>query len=171
MRVFGASASPPKEMLWGRRRRYGTFGAFHANRRGAPCRSRTTSTNPPLLLSITPLIAVIEMSQSSWLVAGIVPGLERQPLKKLGSDEQTLLQLLQRWRNEAAQAGRVIKRFDLSALSRRRGEHPFASLEGSRCSARLCVPKIRCQDEARSQDPTRDDDPSALEPLASDARH
>ena len=29
------------------------------------------------------LIAVIELSQSSWLVAGIVPGLERQPLKKL----------------------------------------------------------------------------------------
>jgi hypothetical protein len=27
------------------------------------------------------LIAVIEMSQASWLVAGIVPGLERHPLK------------------------------------------------------------------------------------------
>ena len=27
------------------------------------------------------LIAVIEMSLSSWLVAGIVPGVERQPLK------------------------------------------------------------------------------------------
>ena len=50
------------------------------------------------------VIAVIEMGQASWLVAGIVPGLERQPLKKLGSDEQALLQLLQRWRHEAAQA-------------------------------------------------------------------
>jgi hypothetical protein len=29
------------------------------------------------------LIAVIEMSQSSWLVAAIVPGVERQPLTKL----------------------------------------------------------------------------------------
>ncbi len=28
------------------------------------------------------IIAVIEMSQSSWLVAGIVPGIERHPLKK-----------------------------------------------------------------------------------------
>jgi len=28
-------------------------------------------------------IAVIEMRLSSWLVAGIVPGVERQPLKKL----------------------------------------------------------------------------------------
>src|SRR3981189_181455 len=29
------------------------------------------------------LIAVIEMSLSSWLVAGIVPGIERPPLRKL----------------------------------------------------------------------------------------
>jgi transposase len=56
------------------------------------------------------MIAVIEMGQASWLVAGIVPGLERQPLKKLGSDEQALFQLLRRWRNEAVQAGRTIKR-------------------------------------------------------------
>src|SRR6266436_5504724 len=35
------------------------------------------------------LIAVIEMSLSSWLVAGIVPGIERQPLKKLAVDEST----------------------------------------------------------------------------------
>jgi hypothetical protein len=33
------------------------------------------------------LIAVIEMGQSSWLVAGIVPGVERSPLKKLAVDE------------------------------------------------------------------------------------
>jgi hypothetical protein len=32
-------------------------------------------------------LAVIEMSLSSWLVAGIVPGVERQPLKKLAVDE------------------------------------------------------------------------------------
>ena len=47
------------------------------------------------------LIAVIEMSQSSWLVAGIVPGVERQPLKKLAIDERALLNLLSRWRAEA----------------------------------------------------------------------
>ncbi len=40
------------------------------------------------------LIAVIEMSLSSWLVAGIVPGVERQPLKKLAVDESVLLKLL-----------------------------------------------------------------------------
>jgi len=46
----------------------------------------------------TTLIAVIEMSQSSWLVAGIVPGVERQPLKKIKPDEAQLLALLCRWR-------------------------------------------------------------------------
>jgi transposase len=48
------------------------------------------------------LIVVIELSQSSWLVTGLVPGVERRPLKKLRPDEQTLLRLLQRWQDEAA---------------------------------------------------------------------
>ena len=56
------------------------------------------------------LIAVIEMSLSSWLVAGIVPGVERQPLKKLAVDESALLKLLHRWREEAKKAGRRIER-------------------------------------------------------------
>src|ERR1700720_1503999 len=56
------------------------------------------------------VIAVIELSLSSWLVAGIVPGVERQPLKKLAVDESALLKLLHRWREEAAKAGHRIKR-------------------------------------------------------------
>jgi transposase len=56
------------------------------------------------------IIAVIEMSQAKWLVAGLVPGIEREPLKKLDAHEQALLKLLQRWRQEASQAGRKIKR-------------------------------------------------------------
>ena len=56
------------------------------------------------------LIAVIEMSQSSWLVAGIVPGIDRLPLKKLEPDEEALLRLLHRWRDEAVKAGRTISR-------------------------------------------------------------
>jgi transposase len=56
------------------------------------------------------IIAVIEMSLNSWLVAGIVPGIERHPLKKLSFDEQMLLQLLYRWRDEAVRAGRMITR-------------------------------------------------------------
>jgi transposase len=59
-----------------------------------------------LELDVT-LIAVIEMSLSSWLVAGVVPGVERQPLKKLAVDESALLKLLHRWREEA---GRRIER-------------------------------------------------------------
>ena len=47
------------------------------------------------------LIAVIEMSQSNWLAAGIVPGVECHPLKKPEPDEKALLLLLQRWRKEA----------------------------------------------------------------------
>jgi transposase len=67
------------------------------------------------------LIAVIEMSQSSWLVAGIVPGVERQPLKKLKVDESTLLKLLHRWREEAEKAGHSIKRFSVAFEAGRDG--------------------------------------------------
>src|SRR5215213_408253 len=56
------------------------------------------------------IMAVIEMSQASWLVAGIVPGLERHPLKKLEPSEVELLRLLMRWRAEATQNGRTITR-------------------------------------------------------------
>ena len=56
------------------------------------------------------LVAVIEMSLSTWLVAGIVPGVERHPLKKLDSDPEALFRLLQRWRDEAAKAGRAVSR-------------------------------------------------------------
>jgi transposase len=56
------------------------------------------------------LIAVIEMSQSSWLVAGVVPGIDRQPLKKLDADENALLRLFHRWRDEAEGRGVRIER-------------------------------------------------------------
>jgi len=56
------------------------------------------------------LIVVIEMSQSSWLVAGMVPGVERQPLKKLKPDEDQLMKLMNRWRYEALRAGHAIER-------------------------------------------------------------
>ncbi|MCK1419648.1 MULTISPECIES: hypothetical protein [unclassified Bradyrhizobium] len=55
------------------------------------------------------VIAVIEIGQSSWLVAGIVPGLERDPLKKLSPDQDALLPLLHRWQKEPMQVGRTIK--------------------------------------------------------------
>jgi hypothetical protein len=35
------------------------------------------------------IIAVVELSQSSWLVGGVVPGIERQPRKKAGAEPRT----------------------------------------------------------------------------------
>jgi transposase len=67
------------------------------------------------------LIAVIEMSQSSWLVAGIVPGVERQPLKKLGPDQESLLRLVERWRDEAAKAGCEVTRITVAYEAGRDG--------------------------------------------------
>ena len=67
------------------------------------------------------LIAVIEMSRSTWLVAGIVPGINRQPLKKLAADEATLLELLYRWRDEATKAGRTIDRIAVAYEAGRDG--------------------------------------------------
>jgi transposase len=58
----------------------------------------------------TTLIAAIELSQSSWLVGGLVPGLRRDPRKKLRPGAPALLDLLHRWRDEAIAAGRRIER-------------------------------------------------------------
>ena len=35
------------------------------------------------------IIAVVELSQSSWLVGGVVPGIERQPCKEAGPEPGT----------------------------------------------------------------------------------
>jgi transposase len=56
------------------------------------------------------LVAVIELSLKSWLVAGLVPGVERSPLKKQAPDPDALLALLHRWRGEAVKAGRQVER-------------------------------------------------------------
>jgi transposase len=65
------------------------------------------------------LIAVIEMGQSSWLVAGIVPGVERSPLKKLAVE--ALLKLLNRWREETEKAGHRIERIAVAFEAGRDG--------------------------------------------------
>ena len=69
----------------------------------------------------TTLIAVIELSLSSWLIAGMVPGLERQPLKKMAPDEAGLLRLLERWREEAVKAGSAINRMSVAFEAGRDG--------------------------------------------------
>jgi transposase len=56
------------------------------------------------------VIAVIEMSLANWLVAGMIPGVNREPLKKIAPDPAVLLRLLYRWRDEAIKAGKEITR-------------------------------------------------------------
>jgi transposase len=67
------------------------------------------------------LICVIEMGKESWLVAGIIPGVERQPLKKLEPDENQLLNLFERWRKEAEKAGYKIDRITVAFEAGRDG--------------------------------------------------
>ena len=67
------------------------------------------------------IIAVVELSQSSWLVGGGLPGIERQPRKKLEPSPERLLALLHRWRDEAIKAGRNITRIALAFEAGRDG--------------------------------------------------
>ena len=86
------------------------------------------------------LIAVIEMSQSSWLVAGIVPGIARHPVKKLEPDEAALLQLLHRWRAEAARSGRKISRIAVAFEAGRDGVWLARWLRGRDVNAQVIHP-------------------------------
>jgi hypothetical protein len=69
---------------------------------------------------------VVELSHKSWLVAGLIPGVERQPIKKLEPGEKGLLDLLNCWHKQAEKAGHRIARiaktdhFARSRPSRRR---------------------------------------------------
>src|SRR5579864_2869759 len=108
-------------MLWGERR-----GQCH-HRRSSESTERPMpqlndlSRSLVILEQDATLIAVIEMGQSSWLVAGIVPGVERSPLKKLAVDESALLKLLNRWREEAEKAGHRIERIAIAFEAGRDG--------------------------------------------------
>src|ERR1700745_1269757 len=72
-------------MLWGGRRGHGNFVA--ACNRWSAAMPQPNDLNRSLVAldQNSTIIAVIEMSQSSWLVAGMLPGIERQPRKKLGA--------------------------------------------------------------------------------------
>jgi transposase len=67
------------------------------------------------------LVCVIEMSGSSWLVAATVPGVDRRPLQKLPVDPARLLAQVERWRQEAARAGRTVTRTVVAYESGRDG--------------------------------------------------
>ena len=67
------------------------------------------------------LTVVVEMSEASWLVTGMVPGVDRRPLKKLKPDPDALLRLVERWRSEAEKTGRTIERVALAYEAGRDG--------------------------------------------------
>ena len=54
-------------------------------------------------------------------MGGIIPGVERQPLKKLKPDENELLKLLERWRVAAEKAGHKIDRIAVAFETGRDG--------------------------------------------------
>jgi transposase len=76
----------------------------------AMLQSNDQSKSPVALEQDSTLIVVIELSQASWLVTAMVPGVAREPLKKLAPDAELLLRQIDRWRDEAAAAGRRIAR-------------------------------------------------------------
>src|SRR5690242_15121523 len=110
-------------MLWGGRWRDGTIvvGSNAAMERPMPQQLDDLSRSLTPLQQDSTIVAVIEMSQASWLVAGIVPGIERHPLKKLEPSEGELLRLLMRWRAEATQNGRPITRIAVAFEAGRDG--------------------------------------------------
>src|ERR1700747_3754519 len=67
------------------------------------------------------LTVAIEMSLRSWLVAGMVPGVNREPRKKIAPNAEVLLQLLYRWRDEAIRAGKEITRIAVAYETGRDG--------------------------------------------------
>src|SRR5947208_7842178 len=67
------------------------------------------------------IIAVVELSQSSWLVAGVLPGIERQPRKKLEPSPERLLAVLHRRRGEAVRTGKEVTRIALAFEAGRDG--------------------------------------------------
>jgi transposase len=69
----------------------------------------------------TTLVAVVELSLSSWLICGAIPGVERQPLKKIVPDGTELLRVLDRWRDEATRNGRIITRITVAFEAGRDG--------------------------------------------------
>jgi len=69
----------------------------------------------------TTIVCAVELSLDTWLAGGIVPGLSRDPLKKLVPNPDALLKLLYRWRDEAVKAGRKIKRIAVAFEAGRDG--------------------------------------------------
>ena len=108
-------------MLWGVRRERGMLGAGQQPMEHPMPKPNDLSRSFIAFEQNSTLIAVVEMSLSSWLVAGIVPGIERHPLKKLDTEKDALLKLFHRWRDEAIKAGCKITRIAVAFEAGRDG--------------------------------------------------
>ncbi len=67
------------------------------------------------------LVCVVELSSESWLAAGTVPGVKRQPKKKLLANGPDLHARIERWRAEAEKGGHPIKRIVVAVEAGRDG--------------------------------------------------
>ena len=50
------------------------------------------------------LVVVVELAASSWTVGALVPGVTRQPTKKMAADKFALARQLEDWREQAEAA-------------------------------------------------------------------
>src|SRR6202011_551367 len=67
------------------------------------------------------LTAVIEMRLGRWLLAGMIPGVTREPRKKIAPSPEVLLEVLYRGRDEAIKAGKEITRIAVAYETGRDG--------------------------------------------------
>jgi transposase len=58
----------------------------------------------------TTLVAVLELSGSSWMIAGQIPGVERTVKSKIEPSAPALLQVLEGWVRRARAAGKTVSR-------------------------------------------------------------
>src|SRR5580704_8869814 len=105
----------------GRAARNGNFVAYINRWSAAMLQPNDLSRSLVALDQDSTIIAVVEMSQSSWLVGGVLPGIERQPCKKQEPSPERLLALLHRWRDESVRAGRTITRIAVAVEAGRDG--------------------------------------------------
>src|SRR6201993_839884 len=111
----------PAERCYGAGGKDGNFVAYINRWSAAMPQPNDLSRSLVALDQDSTIIAVVEMSQSSWLVGGVVPGIERQPRKKQEPSPERLLALLHRWRDESVRAGRTITRIAVAFEAGRDG--------------------------------------------------
>src|SRR5213082_801636 len=84
--------------------------------------------------------SLVALDQNSTIVAGMLPGIERQPRKKLEPSPERLLAVLHRWQEESVRAGRTITRIAVAFEAGRDGFWLARWLEGRGVEAHVIHP-------------------------------